>query len=238
MRTGGCALPAEISDEQGLWLGGSLAAAWAAVAWAGLRGGETVMVLGCGAAGLMAQKSARAHGASRVLATDLLQYRLVHARKACGTSTVNAGETDAVAALLEQTGGQGADLVVDAVGMQAGRSLLEKAAGVLQPQQGSIKVLEQAFALARPGGRVSVLGVYSGAYDRFPLGLWRDKGLVVRAGGDELAAPLDALLGLLGNAWLETGGLISHRLELGDVARGFQLFNDKEDDCLKPLFRP
>lgn len=232
------ALPAEISDEQGLWLCGSLAAGWSAVAWADLAGGETVVVLGCGPAGLMAQKSARARGAGRVIATDLLQYRLVHARTACGSSTVNAGETDAVAAVLEETGGQGADLVIDAVGMQAGRSLLEKAAGALQPQHGSIKALEQAFALARPGGRVSVLGVYAGAYDHFPLGLWRDKGLTVRAAGGEGGAPVDALLGLLGNAWLETAGLVSHRLALADATRGFQLFNDKQDDCLKLLLLP
>jgi alcohol dehydrogenase len=73
------------------------------------------------------------------------------------------------------TGGYGADVCIDAVGMEAHRSTLEKAANVLQAEKGSINALKSCFDAVRRGGRVSVVGVYGSPYDNFPLYQWFEK---------------------------------------------------------------
>src|SRR5690606_37820033 len=94
--------------------------------WAHVGAGDTVAIFGCGPVGLMAGKCARYRGAARVIGIDVLPYRLAMAERACGAETVNAADVDAVEAIIEMTGGHGADICIDAVGMEADRGALEK----------------------------------------------------------------------------------------------------------------
>jgi S-(hydroxymethyl)glutathione dehydrogenase/alcohol dehydrogenase len=74
----------------------------------------------------MAQKVAWLKGAAQVIGLDLQPYRLDMARRAAGSETINVAETDPVEAIRAMTAGRGADLCVDAVGMEAERSPLDK----------------------------------------------------------------------------------------------------------------
>src|SRR5437016_4838858 len=112
-------VPEELSDEQVLFLTDILPTGWTGIEWAGLSGGETVAVFGCGPVGLMAQKSAWLHGARRVIGVDIQQYRLTAARETAKSETVNAQDIDPIAAIREMSNGRGADVCVDAVGMAA-----------------------------------------------------------------------------------------------------------------------
>ena len=170
-------IPDELSDEEVLFLTDILPTGYTAIDWAQLKGGETVAVFGCGPVGLMAQKVAWLKGAAQVIGQDLQPYRLDMARRAAGSETINIAETDPVEAIRAMTGGCGADLCVDAVGMEAERSPLDKLSNVIHLQAGSIKALNTALSAVRRGGVVSVVGVYGMPYDKFPLGQIFDKGI-------------------------------------------------------------
>jgi alcohol dehydrogenase len=116
-------VPDELSDEEVLFLTDILPTGYTAIDWAQLKGGETVAVFGCGPVGLMAQKVAWLKGAAQVIGLDLQPYRLDMARRAADSETINIAESDTVEAIRAMTGGRGADLCVDAVGMEAERSL-------------------------------------------------------------------------------------------------------------------
>jgi alcohol dehydrogenase len=103
-------------------------------------------------------------GASRVIGIDIQPYRLETARRTANSETLDAAEKkeiEVVQAIRDMTGGRGADICVDAVGLECDRSLLDKAKNVLHGEVGSIKALRTAISAVRRGGWVTVTGVYS-----------------------------------------------------------------------------
>lgn len=231
-------VPAELSDEQVLFLTDILPTAYSGLRWADVQPGETVAVWGCGPVGLMALKLARALGAGQVIGVDILPYRLDTARRTAGATTVDASERDPVDAIRELTNGRGADVVIEAVGMEVDRNVLKKLANVLHMQRGSITALERCFSAVRRGGRVSVLGVYGTTYDNFPLGQLFDKGLRVQAGQAPVHVYVDELLEMVRSGKVQANDIISHRLPLSEAARGYDIFNRKEEDCVKVVLDP
>jgi S-(hydroxymethyl)glutathione dehydrogenase/alcohol dehydrogenase len=153
-------VPERFSDEEVLFLTDILPTGFSGVEWAGVQGGETVAVFGCGPVGLMAQKCAWVRGAGRVIGLDIEPYRLDMAKRSANAEVINVKEGDPVEAIRAMTDGRGADVCIDAVGMEAERSLLDKAKNVLHMQMGTINVLKMCFSAARRGGAVSILGVY------------------------------------------------------------------------------
>lgn len=231
-------VPGDLTDEQVLFLSDILPTGWFAVEWAGVKGGETVAVFGCGPVGLMAQKVARYKGALRVIGIDIEPYRLEKARLACGSETIDASRVDPVAALRELTGGRGPDVCIDAVGMEAERTLREKASAVLHLQRGTMKVLTQCLSAVRRGGVVSVVGVYGTDYDNFPVGQLMDKGIQLKAGQAPVHARIDKLLGLVAERKIVAEDIISHRLPLSEAPRAYHIFNEKLEGCVKVVLKP
>ncbi len=104
--------------------------------------GSTVLVVGCGPIGCFAVGIARAAGAAKVIASDVNGKRLELARRMGAHLTLNAGTDDVVRAVLDETGGEGADVVCEMSGVAS--------------------ALHQAFAAVRMGGRVQLLGLPKG----------------------------------------------------------------------------
>ena len=146
-------VPAELTDEQVLFLSDIIPTGYSGLKWANLQPGETVAVFGCGPVGLMTQKLARAMGAAKVIGVDMLPYRLETAKRTAGSLTINAKENDPVKAIRELTEGRGADVVIDAVGMEAHRTTLEKVSEVAHAQAGTIDVVEKCLSAVRDSAR-------------------------------------------------------------------------------------
>ncbi len=231
-------VPAHLSDEQALFLTDILPTGWAGVDWANVRGGETVVVFGCGPVGLMAQKAAWVRGAKRVIGVDVLPYRLNMAREVCKSEIINGHEVDAVETIIEMTGGKGADVVIEAVGLEADRKWYDKLSALVHMQRGTIKVFDQCLHAVRRGGVVSVLGVYGTNYDNFPLGAWFDKGVQIKAGQAPVHNYIDHLVNLVQEGIIRTDDIITHKLRLEDVAKGYEIFNKHEDNCVKVIMKP
>ncbi|WP_113957172.1 zinc-dependent alcohol dehydrogenase [Roseimicrobium gellanilyticum] len=231
-------ISSELADDQVLFLTDIFPTGYSAVDWAGIKGGETVAVFGCGPVGLMAMKSAWLRGAARVIGVDLQNYRLEMARRSARAETFNLAEEDAVEAIRELTDGRGADVCIDAVGMEADRTLLDRVSNVIHAQMGSIKALELSISAVRRGGVVSVVGVYGLPYDNFPLGQIFDKGIALFFGQAPVQKHIDALIKHVEQGDIQLDDIITHRLPLAEAPHGYAIFNKKEDNCVKVVLQP
>jgi S-(hydroxymethyl)glutathione dehydrogenase / alcohol dehydrogenase len=231
-------VPERFSDEEVLFLTDILPTGFSGVEWAGVQGGETVAVFGCGPVGLMAQKCAWVRGAGRVIGLDIEPYRLDMAKRSANAEVINVKEGDPVEAIRAMTDGRGADVCIDAVGMEAERSLLDKAKNVLHMQMGTINVLKMCFSAARRGGAVSILGVYGIPYDNFPIGQIFDKGLKIYAGQALVHRYIDELISWLENDRIRLNDIITHRLPLAEAPHGYEIFNEKKENCVKIVLSP
>jgi S-(hydroxymethyl)glutathione dehydrogenase/alcohol dehydrogenase len=231
-------IPENITDEQALFLTDIFPTGWSAIDWAQLKGGEVVAVFGSGPVGLMAQKAAWINGASRVIAIDPLEYRLEKARAVNKVETLNPHKVDVVEAIREMTGGRGADVCVDAVGFEPERSFMDKVKATINFEKGSMKVLDLCFEAVRRSGTVSIVGVYGSPYDNFPMYRIFDKGITIKQGQAPVLNYIDHLIELVKEEKVVLDDIITHSLPLSEVAHGYKIFDEKEDDCVKVILKP
>ena len=155
--------PENMSDEQCLFLTDIFPTGFAAIDWAELKGGETVVVVGCGPVGIMAQKSAWLKGAKRVIGLDTQQYRCDKAKDAAKSETilVKNNNKEVVQQIRDMTDGRGADVCVDAVGMEPAMNFIDKAVAMVHVEAGSIEAFKLSMSFVRRGGTVTTVGVYA-----------------------------------------------------------------------------
>lgn len=231
-------IDSEFTDEDVLFLTDIFPTGWSAIDWAQLKGGETVVVFGCGPVGIMAQKAAWLKGAGRVIGIDLLDYRLDIARKTANSETLNLNKTNIVQEIRDRTEGRGADVCVDAVGMEANRTLWEKISNTLHLQAGTLNVIQLCADAVRRGGVISVVGVYGSPYSNFPFGQIFDKGVSIKTGQALVQHYIDELLSIVKSKKVILKDIISHTLPLDKAPHAYDIFLKKKDNCLKVVLKP
>ena len=232
-------VPDELTDEQVLFLTDIFPTGWAAADWGNIKGGETVVIFGAGPVGIMAAKSAWLMGAARVVNVDIQQYRLNMAKKSANSETILWESEDQVVETVRGiTEGRGADVCIDAVGMEADRSMLEKAKAVINVEKGTAKIIEACFRAVRRGGIVSVVGVYGSPYDNFPIYRWFDKGVRLMGAQAPVHIYIDHLMKLVQEDKVKLDDIITHTLPLSEAAHGYEIFKKKEDNCVKVVLKP
>jgi threonine dehydrogenase-like Zn-dependent dehydrogenase len=233
-------VPDSLTDEQVLFLTDIFPTGYTGIDWGELTGGETVAIFGSGPVGIMAAKSAWLKGAGRVFIVDTLQYRLDKAKTAANAETIlwTDDGKEVVEAIRAATDNRGADLCVDAVGFEPDRSFLDRAKAVINLEKGSPKVLETCMSAVRRGGTVSVLGVYPTTYDNFPIGQFFDKGIIIKGGQAPAHKYIDQLLKYVEEGKVKLDDIITHRLPLSQIAHGYKIFKEKQEDCVKVVLNP
>jgi threonine dehydrogenase-like Zn-dependent dehydrogenase len=235
----------DLDDEQVLFLSDIFPTGYFGADLCDITGGETIAVFGAGPVGQFAIASAVMMGAERVIAIDHYDYRLQMAtNKARATHTINFDtDPDVVEQLKELTGGRGPDAVIDAVGMEAthGHGALfavdrAKQASRSQADRGS--ALRDAILACRPGGIVSVIGVYGGLMDKFPTGAFMNKGLQMRAGQCHVHKYLKPLYDHVKNGDIDPSFVVTHRLGLDTAPDAYETFKHKRDECVKVVLKP
>jgi threonine dehydrogenase-like Zn-dependent dehydrogenase len=140
------------------------------------------------------------------------------------------------------TGGRGPDVCIDAVGLEAhGHGLLaksDKVKQVLHLEMDRPTTVRQTIQAAAKGGRVSIIGVYGGMMDKFPIGAFFGKGLRMAAGQCDVQQFLPDLLDRVLRDQFDMTSLISHRLTLEDAPTAYEMFCDKKDGCTKVVMTP
>ena len=234
-------VPGELTDEQVLFLSDIFPTGYMAAEQCGIRGGDTIAVWGCGPVGLCAIKSAYLLGAERVIAIDRFPERLRLAAEKAGAEVLNYEEVDVLDALDEMTGGRGPDACIDAVGMEAhgGKMYaIDRAKQAMMMQTDRPVALRQAILACRKGGTVSIVGVYGGFSDMIPMGALMNKALTVKAGQTHVHRYMQPLLERVQAGEIDPGFVITHTLPLEEAPNAFELFNRKQDECVKVVLKP
>jgi threonine dehydrogenase-like Zn-dependent dehydrogenase len=235
----------DLTDDQVLFLSDIFPTGYFGADLCDIRGGEVIAVFGAGPVGQFAIASAVMMGAERVIAIDKYDYRLQMAlNKARATDIINFDENpDVVEQLKELTGGRGPDAVIDAVGMEATHGhgamfALDRAKQASRAETDRGFALRDAILACRPGGIVSVMGVYGGLMDKFPSGAFMNKGLQLRAGQCHVQKYIRPLYEHIKQGHIDPSFVVTHRLPLDSAPDGYETFKHKKDDCMKVVLKP
>lgn len=232
-------IPPGLPDEKVLFLSDILPTGYQAVLNARVGPGASVAIFGAGPVGLMAAACARLLGAERIFMIDHHAYRLEFAKQVYGVIPLNFDDMDDPAEfIVEQTDFRGVDAAIDAVGFEAKGSALETVLTDLKLEGSSGKVLRQAIAATRRGGVVSVPGVYAGFIHGFLFGDAFEKGLSFASGQTHAQQHMPLLLEHILEGRLQPEVIVTHRLPLHEAARGYELFEQKLEDCRKVILTP
>jgi threonine dehydrogenase-like Zn-dependent dehydrogenase len=231
-------VPSGVPDEQVLFLSDIFPTGYMGAEMCGIQGGETIAVWGCGPVGQFAIASARMLGAGRVIAIDRFPYRLQMATERAGaTETINYETESLTERLLDLTGGRGPDACIDAVGMEAhGHAptyAYDRAKQALMLETDRPIALREAIMACRNGGTVSVIGVYGGLIDKFPMGAVMNRSLTIRTGQCHVQRYMRPLLERIERGDIDPSFVITHRMKLEEVAEGYDMFVHKRDGCEK-----
>jgi threonine dehydrogenase-like Zn-dependent dehydrogenase len=234
-------VPSDLTDEQVLFLSDIFPTGYMGAEMCGIKGGDVIAVWGAGPVGLLAMKSAFLLGAERVIAIDRFPYRLRMAQEKVGAEIINYEETDVLDELKALTGGRGPDACIDAVGLEAhGHGAMyaydrTKQALMLEPDRPT--ALREAIMGCRNGGTVSVIGVYGGFVDKFPIGAVVNRSLTIKAGQCHVHRYMKPLLEHIQKGDIDPSFIITHRMSLDQAPEGYDTFLHKQDDCVKVVLK-
>ncbi|MCC2929097.1 MULTISPECIES: zinc-dependent alcohol dehydrogenase [Bacillus] len=228
----------EIEDEKLVLLSDAMSTAYWSVDNAGVKEGDTVIILGCGPVGLLAQKFAWMKGAKRVIAVDYVDYRLQHAKKTNNVETVNFEHLENAGLYLKEITQGGADVVIDCVGMDGKMSPLEFLATGVKMHGGAMGALVTAAQAVRKCGTIQVTGVYGMRYNAFPFGDIFQRNVNIRTGQAPVIHYMPYLYDLIATGKVDPGDIITHILPLDQAKHGYEVFDTKTDGAIKVLLKP
>jgi alcohol dehydrogenase len=198
-------LPAEIANEQALFLADILPTSYeVGVLNGGVVPGDTVAIVGAGPIGLAAVMTAKLYTPGRIVALDVADARLEHARKFGADIVINNGATDAVAEIMELTDGLGVDVAIEAVGIP--------------------ETFELCADIVRPGGHVANVGVHGAPATLHLEKLWIKDVTIMTGLVDTSTTP--RLLELIANGRLDPTPFATHHFELDDTESAYETFAD------------
>ena len=234
------------SDEQVLFLSDIFPTGYMAAEQCNIQPGDTIAIWGCGPVGQFAIRSAFLLGAERVIAIDRFPARLQMARDG-GADTIDYEEidyeeTDVYDTLMQLTGGRGPDSCMDAVGLEAHMPGLlyyyDRIKQAMMSESDRPIALRQAIMACRNGGTVSIPGVYGGLIDKMPMGAVMNKALTIKTGQTHCQRYLKPLLDRIAHGDIDPSFVVTHRMKLADAPQGFDMFNRKQDGCIKIVMTP
>jgi threonine dehydrogenase-like Zn-dependent dehydrogenase len=140
------------------------------------------------------------------------------------------------------TGGRGPDHCIDCVGLEAHGwsvdNIWDFVKTTLKVSFDRPHVLRQAIIACKPGGTLSIPGVYGGLLDKVPFGAAFGKGLTFKMGQTNMHKYLAPLLERIQKGEIDPGFIISHRLGLEDAPGAYKNFHDNQDEWTKVVLRP
>src|SRR5215472_13088201 len=196
-------IPAELSDEQVLFLADILPTAYeVGVLNAHVEPGDTVAIVGAGPIGLAAIMTAQLHTPGRIVAIDLADSRLQRALEFGADVVIDNGHEDAVAKVMELTGDLGADVAIEAVGVP--------------------ETFELCAELVRPGGRVANVGVHGHPATLHLEKLWIRDVLITTGLVD--TSTTAKLMKLIEGGRLDPTTFATHHFALAETERAYDVF--------------
>jgi S-(hydroxymethyl)glutathione dehydrogenase / alcohol dehydrogenase len=203
----------DVPFEHGAVLGCGVATGLGAVFnTAGVQPGDTVAVMGCGGVGLSAVQAARIAGAAQVIAIDPVTDKLELARSLGATDVADAKDPDLVAKVVALSEGLGVHHVIEAVGR--------------------VVTVEQSFAMTRPGGTTTVVGLIpAGSKIEIPTDeLFYERRLQGSVmGSNEFKTDVPKYIDMYREGRLNLGDMVTRRISLEEINEGFHSMTTGEN---------
>jgi threonine dehydrogenase-like Zn-dependent dehydrogenase len=233
----------DLTDDQVLFLSDIFPTGYMGAEVCEIQPGDVIAVWGAGPVGLFAIASARMLGAERVIAIDRFDYRLDKAREAGATDIIDYDDVNVPVVLKELTGGRGPDACIDCVGLEAHHShgvvhAYDRVKQAARLETERPHALREAIMSCRNGGIVSIMGVYGGFMDKFPIGSLMNRSLTIKTGQAHVHRYLRPLLERIENGDIDPSFVISHHLPLEQAPQGYEMFKHKQDNCTKVVLKP
>lgn len=238
-------VPDGLTDEQVLFLSDIFPTGYMAAENCDIEPGDTVAVWGCGPVGQFAIKSAFLLGAERVIAIDGIPERLRMARKNSEAEVISYEEVVSVLDVLkDMTGGRGPDRCIDAVGMEADghahgvQFTYDRFKQAFMAETDRPIALREAMLACRNGGTLSIPGVYGGFVDKLPFGSVMNRSVTIKSGQTHVQRYLQPLLERVQKGEIDPSFVVTHTMKLEDAPKAYDLFQSKQDGCIKVVLKP
>jgi threonine dehydrogenase-like Zn-dependent dehydrogenase len=235
-------IPDGLTDEQVLFLGDIFPTGWQAAVQCDIQPTDTVAIWGAGPVGQMTLRSALLLGAKQVVVIDRVPERLEMAR-AAGAATIDFDHESVLERLQDLTEGKGPEKCIDAVGMESHvarsiDSVYDRVKQAVMAESDRPHVLREMIYVCRPGGILSIPGVYGGLIDKIPFGASMNKGLTWRMGQTHVKRWTDDLLKRIADGQIDPSFVITHSVGLEQGPEMYKTFRDKKDGCIKVVLKP
>jgi threonine dehydrogenase-like Zn-dependent dehydrogenase len=234
-------VPDHLSDEQVLFLSDVFPTGYMGAEMCNIKPGDTIAIWGCGPIGQFSIRSAFMLGAERVIAIDQVPERLQMAQEG-GAETINYMEQNVYETLMDMTGGRGPDACIDDVGMEAHAPGIifayDRLKQAMALETDRPHALREAIMCCRNGGIVSVIGVYGGFIDKFPIGSVMNRSLTIKTGQAHVQRYMRPLLQMIENGDIDPSFVITHTMSLEDAPLAYDMFKNKRDNCIKVVLKP
>jgi threonine dehydrogenase-like Zn-dependent dehydrogenase len=235
-------VPDDVPDDQAVLLADVFPTGYLGAEMCDIKPGQVIAIWGAGPVGLLAAASARLLGAERVIVIDRFPYRLRLAAEHADAETINYEEVDVLDTLDELTAGRGPDACIDAVGLEGhhGNTAMyayDRAKQATRTETERPFALREAILACRSGGVVSVIGAYGGFVDKFPMGAFMNRSLIMRTGQCHVQRYTRPLLERIQRGEIDPSFVVSHRMPLRDAPKGYKIFQKKQNDCTKVLLK-
>jgi len=231
-------IESDLPDDKVLFLSDIFPTAYMAAEMCDIKPGDVVAVWGAGPVGLLAMASAFLLGAEKVIGIDRFEYRLQMARDNTGAETINYEDANVLEVLEDITAGRGPDACIDAVGLEAHSDfgplqLYDRIKQAVRLETDRGPALREAIMACRNGGVVSVAGVYGGLMDKFPIGSLMNRSIIFRAGQCHVQRYTRPLLERIERGEIDPSFVITHHAPLERAPVGYEVFKNKQDNCVK-----
>jgi S-(hydroxymethyl)glutathione dehydrogenase / alcohol dehydrogenase len=228
----------ELEDEKLVLIGDAASTAYWSVDHAGVKQGDTVIILGCGPVGLLAQKFAWIKGAKRVIAVDYIDYRLEHAKRTNNVEIFNFEHEENMGEHLREITHGGADIVIDCVGMDGKMTPMEFLATGAKLQGGSMGAIVIAAQAVRKCGTIQITGGYGARYNAFPLGDIFNRNITMKTGQAPVIPIMSKVYDLFADGKVDPTDIVTHVLPLDKAQHGYEIFDTKQESCIKVVLKP
>ncbi|BDA44776.1 Uncharacterized zinc-type alcohol dehydrogenase-like protein [Coccomyxa sp. Obi] len=232
-------VPSNLPDKKVVLLSDILPTAWHANELGGVGKGDRVAIWGAGPVGILAAHCAFFRGAERVVlidgVADRLQFAKTHIPR---VETINNNEKKVPEALKQILGPDAPDVSIEAVGFHYCKSWVHKFEMATMLETDPSEVLNEIIYCTRKGGRIGVVGVYSGYTNHYNIGAFMEKGLSMAAGQTPVQKYWKDLLKYIEEGKLTPEMVITHDLPLSQAPEAYKSFNEKTDGCIKVVLHP
>jgi threonine dehydrogenase-like Zn-dependent dehydrogenase len=181
-----------------------------------IKSKDIVTVVGCGPVGLLAAFSALQIGAAKVYCIDTVDYRL-NAAAHFGAVPIKLNSFT-IQHIRDATQGRGADAVIEAVGNESAQQL--------------------AFDLVRPGGIISTIGVHTTNHFTFKPADVYNKNITYSSGRCPARSLMPEILPMIAQHKKILPFIFTHKMKLSDGVKAYNIFDKREDNCIKIILVP